>query len=84
MSLNNSLDKGVKEVQTNSKRLSPGRCPVGEQRRPGRHQGTARKKWTKGNSKFAITCYLEAKEKGQRGYRKGMHQYWIYYYYQFI
>ena len=71
MYLNNSLDNGVKEARTNNgEDLSPGRCPVGEQRRPNRHQTTAGTKWTKEDSKFAITCYLKAKEEGQRGYRK--------------
>ena len=45
MSLKNSLDNSVKEAQTNNgEGLSPGRCPVGEQRRPGHHQTTARNK----------------------------------------
>ena len=44
MTLNNSLDSGEKEAQTNNgEGLSPGRWPVGEQRRPGYHQTTARK-----------------------------------------
>ena len=68
MSLNNLLDNGVKESRTNNDEgLSPSRCPVGEQRRPGRHQTTARKKWAKEDNKFAITCYVKAKEEGQRG-----------------
>ena len=75
MSLKNSLDNSVKEAQTNNgEGLSPGKCPVGEQRRPGHHQTTARKKWTKEDNKFPITCYLKAKEEGQRGYRKQMRQ----------
>ena len=77
MSLNNSLDTGVKEARTNNDEgLSPGRCPMVEQRRPDRHKTTARKKWTEDN-KFAITCYLKANEDDQRGCRKRMHQYWI-------
>ena len=31
---------------------------------------------TKEDNKFAIICYLKAKEEGERGYRKRMHQYW--------
>ena len=54
-----------------------GRFPVDEQRRPGRHQTSARKKWTKEDNKFAITCYLKVKEEGQSVYRKRMHQYWM-------
>ena len=71
MTLNNSLDSGKKEAQTNNgEGLSPGRWPVGEQRRPGYHQTTARKKWTEYDNRFAKSCYLKAKKKGQRGYRK--------------
>ena len=45
MPLNNSLDNSVKEAQTNNgEGISPGSCPVGEQRRPGHHQITERKK----------------------------------------
>ena len=80
MSLNNSLNNGVKEARTNNgEGLSPSRCPVGEQRRPGRHrhQTTARKECTKEDNKFAITCYLTGRGEGQRRYRKGMHQYCI-------
>ena len=78
MSLNNSLDNGVKGARTNNgEGLSPGRCPVVEQCRPGRYQTTARTKSTKEDNKFAITCYLKAKDEGQRGYRKQMYQYWI-------
>ena len=78
ISLNNSLENGVKEARTsNGEGLSHGRCPVGEQCRPGRHQTTARKKWTKEDNKFSITCYLKAKQECQRGHRKRMHQHWI-------
>ena len=63
MPLNNSLYNGVKEARTNSgEGLSPGKCPVIEQRQPSRHQTNARKKWTKENDKFTIFCYLKAKE----------------------
>ena len=50
---------------------------MGEQCRPGRHQTTARKKWTKEDNKFAITCYLKVKKEVHSGYRKQMRQYWI-------
>ena len=46
MSLNYSSDNSVKEAQTKGERLSPRMCPVGQQRRPGRDQNIARKKWT--------------------------------------
>ena len=35
---------------------SPGRCPVGEQRRPGRHQKTARRGWSK---EMNVMLFLE-------------------------
>ena len=64
-SLNNSLDNGVKEVRTNNgEGLSPGRCPVGEQCGPVCHQTTAKKKYANEDNKFAIICYLKAKEEG--------------------
>ena len=73
MSLNSSLDNGVKETQTNNgEGLLPDTCPVGEQNQPGRHETTARKEWTE-EDKFAITCYL----KSQSGYRKRIDQYWM-------
>ena len=66
MSLNNSLNNSIKEAQTNNgEGLLPSRYPVDEQHRSDCHQTTARKKWTKGNIKFTITCYLKAKEDAQ-------------------
>ena len=66
MSLNNSLNNSIKEAQTNNgESLLPSRCPVHDQRRPGCHQTTARKKLIKDNNKFIITCYLKAKEDAQ-------------------
>ena len=45
MPLNNSLDNSAKGAQTNNgEGILAGSCPVGEQRRPGQHQITARKK----------------------------------------
>ena len=68
----------MKEAWTNNgEGLLPSRCPLGEQHRPSHHQTTARKKWTKEDNKFAITCYLKAIEESQRGYRKWIHRYWI-------
>ena len=78
MSLSILLNNGVKKAQTNNGvGLLPGSCPVGEQRRPDRHQNTTRKKWRIEDNKFAITCYIKVKEEDERGYRKRMHQYWI-------
>ena len=61
----------------NGEGLLLGRFAVSEQRRPGCYQTTARKKWTKEDNKFAMTCFLKVKEESQRVYRKRMHQYWI-------
>ena len=40
-------NNGVNGTGTLREGPSPGRCPVGEQRRPGRHQKTARTGWSK-------------------------------------
>ena len=37
---------------------SPGRCPVGEQRRPGRHQKIARTRWSKEINVAVMECYF--------------------------
>ena len=71
MSLNNSLNNSVNEARTdNCEGLSPGRCSAGKQRGLGRHQNTARKRWTKEETKTAISCYLKATKESKRGYRK--------------
>ena len=71
MSLNISLNNGVNEARTdNFEGLSPGRCPAGKQRGPGRHQNTAGKRWIKEENKTAISCYLKATKESKRGYRK--------------
>ena len=60
---------------------SPGRCPVGEQRRPGRHQKTARTGWSKEMNVAVMECYFLSRpfdEEGKpiRGFRKRMHNIW--------
>ena len=77
MSLNNSLSNGVNETRTdNCEGLSPGRRPTGKQRGPGRHQNTARKRWTKKENKTVISCYLKAANESKRVYRKRMYDLW--------
>ena len=77
MSFNNYLNNGISDTRTNNcEGFSPGRCPAGKQRGPGRHQITARKKWTKEENKTAISCYLKATKESKRGYRKRMHNLW--------
>ena len=77
MSLNNSLNNGMNEARTgHSEVLSPGRCPASKQHGSGRHQITARKKWTKEENKTATSCYLKATKESKRGYRKRMHNPW--------
>ena len=80
-SLNSCLDNGVNGSGAFSEGASPGRCPVGEQRRPGRHHVTARIVWSKEINKVDMKCYLKSKpvnEKGVliRGYRQRMFQVW--------
>ena len=67
---------GVNEAGTSSgEGLSHGRCPVEEQRRPGRHQATARiglrKKWSREENMLVMECYYK-RVPNRRGYRKRM------------
>ena len=60
---------------------SPNRCPVGEQRRPSRHQKTTRTGWSKKTNVAVMECYFLSKpfdEEGKpiRGYRKRMDNIW--------
>ena len=74
MSLNNSLSNGVNDARDNSwESISPGRCPAGKQDGPSRYQITVAKKWTKEETKTAISCYLKATKESKGGYRKRMH-----------
>ena len=70
-----SFNNGIKEAGTEGEGVSPGRCPVGKQYEPSRYPATAIRKWSKGDNKMAILCYLQAKEGPSFGYRKKMHQY---------
>ena len=59
----------------NDEGASFGRCPVDEQRRPGRHQATARQKWSKTINRLVMYCKLKS-EPNRRGYRKRMMEIW--------
>ena len=64
----------MNETRTdNCEDLSPGKCPEGKQRGPGRHQNTATKRWIIGGSKAAISCYLKTTKESKRGYEKRMY-----------
>ena len=62
-------NNGVNETGSVSEGLSPGRCPMEEQRGPGRHPATApriqRRKWSQEGNRIV------------NGYRKRMHRCWI-------
>ena len=58
-----------------------GRCPVVQQRRPGRHPITAKRKWNKELNVAVMECYflsdpVDINGRPIRGYRQRMHQIW--------
>jgi len=58
-----------------------GRCPVVQQRRPGCHLTTAKRKWTKELNVKVMECYflsnpLDKNGRPVRGYRQRMHRLW--------
>ena len=58
-----------------------GRCPMGEQRGPGRHPATARTGWSKEMNIAVMECYylsnpVDDNGKPVRGYRQRMHSFW--------
>ena len=64
-----------------SEGASPRKCPVGEQRRPGRHPATARLKWSKEANKVVLECYFRGKPVNENGvplrrYRQRMFRAW--------
>lgn len=66
---------------TSSESASPGRCSLAQQRRPGRHQVTARVKWDKEVNKVVMECFYRSKpfnEEGKpiRGYRQRLFWEW--------
>ena len=71
----------VNGTGTSCEGASSGRCSVGEQRRPGRNQETARMKWTKEMNIVVMECFYSARpfdENGvpKRGYRQRMFRAW--------
>ena len=71
----NVSNNGVNEAGVYNEGLSPGRCPVVRMRRPGRHQATVRKKWSKQDNICVMTCYYQS-QPGVRGYRQRLHAFW--------
>ena len=72
---------GLKAEGTLREGSTPNRCPVGEQRRPGRYQKTARTGWSKETNVAVMECYFlsrpfDEEEKPIRAYRKQMHNIW--------
>ena len=67
-----SLNSNVNGTGTNDDEgASFGRCPVDDQRRPGRHQATARQKRSKTLNRLVMYCKF-IREPKRRGYRKRM------------
>ena len=62
------------------KSVASGRCPVDQQRRPGRHPATAEQRqkrlgWSKEDNKRLFECYIRS-EPERRGYRKRLLDLW--------
>ena len=81
MSFSNNENNGVNGIGTLCEGASPGRCSPAQQRRPGRHQVTARMKWDKEVNKVVMECFYRSKpfsEEGKpvRGYRQKMFREW--------
>ena len=74
-------NNGVNGTGTDREGTSPGRCSPAQQRRPGRHQVTAKRKWTKELNVVVMECYflsnpLDVNGKPNRGYSQRMHRAW--------
>ena len=72
---------GVNRTGTELEGSSPGRCSPAQQRGPGRHPATARKKWNKEINKVVMECFYRSRpfdEEGKpiRGYRQRMFREW--------
>ena len=81
MNTNNITDNDVNRAGTLCEGPTSGRCPVGEQRGPGRHPTTARMKWNKEVNRRVMECFYRSKpfnEEGKpiRGYRQRMFREW--------
>ena len=76
MSNDNSSNNNVNGTGfNNDEGASFGRCPVDEQRRPGRQQATARQKWSQTINRLVMYCKFKSEPNG-RGYRKRMMEIW--------
>ena len=60
-------NNGVNGTGTLREGPSPGRCPVGEPRRPGRHQKTARSGWSKEMNVAVMECYFLSRPFDEEG-----------------
>ncbi|XP_063592543.1 uncharacterized protein LOC134769733 [Penaeus indicus] len=59
MEYTSSRNNGVNGAGSNdAEGTTPGRCPMGEQRGPGRHHATARTGWTKEMNIAVMECYF--------------------------
>ena len=79
----NVENNDVNETGTTSEGLLSGRCPVEQQRGPGRHitAEATRLKWTKEINVVIMECFYLSKSfsedrKPQRGHRQRMHRIW--------
>ena len=77
MSHKSKPNSSVNEPGASSEDVSLGRCPIGEQDGPDRHQTTPdrRIKWSQEENRVVMQCYYRS-EYGRSGYRKGMHFIW--------
>ena len=75
MSNTNCSNNGMNETEASSNSVSPGRCTMEPQHGPGRHQATARIKWSKEVNKIVMRCFYKS-EPNKRGYRKRMLEIW--------
>ena len=79
MNQNGNIVNGVKGTGTESEGVSPSRCSVDQQRRPGRHQATAnpqhKTKWTKKDNTLLFECYIRSQPE-VLGYRKRLVNIW--------
>ena len=71
----------VNDTGAFSEGVASGRCPVDQQRRPGRHPATAEQRqkrlgWSKEDNRRLFECYIRS-EPERRGYRKRMRDLWI-------
>ena len=67
MSSDLNRNNGVIRAGTLRKGPSPGRCPVGEQRRSSRYQKTARTGQSKDMNVFVMECYLLSRPFDEEG-----------------